>query len=300
MSSSPSSNPLISFDALLPPEMAAKAEQVGLNKVKIDPLRLLALAVLAGAFISLGAIFATNTLVGGEALPYGVQRLLAGLTFSLGLILVVVGGAELFTGNVLIIMAFANRRLRVRDLLYNWTIVYTGNLLGALGTAVLLFLSNQFLLARGQVGLTALQIAQAKCSLSFGAAVFLGVLCNVLVCLAVWLCFSARTTSDKILAIIPPITAFVACGFEHSIANMYFIPIGLFLKAAAPASFWDLVGRQAGDFAQLTWSNFLWANLIPVTLGNLLGGAFLVGLVYWFVYLRPGRAAAHSGPAPSA
>lgn len=300
MSSSPSPSPLLSFDALLPPEMAAKAEQVGINKIKLDPLRLLALAVLAGAFISLGAIFATNTLVGGEALPYGLQRLLAGLTFSLGLMLVVVGGAELFTGNVLIIMAFANHRLRLRDLLYNWTIVYTGNLLGALGTAVLLFLSQQYLLAQGQVGLTALQIAQAKCSLDFSAAIFLGVLCNVLVCLAVWLCFSARTTSDKILAIIPPIAAFVACGFEHSIANMYFIPIGLFLKAAAPASFWDLVGRQAADFPQLTWSNFLLANLLPVTLGNLVGGALLVGLVYWFVYLRPGRAAARSGPAPSA
>lgn len=279
--------PKMSFDALLPPEMAAKAEQVGINKVKLGPLRLLALAVLAGAFISLGAIFSTNTLAGLGGLPYGLQRLLGGLTFSLGLILVVVGGAELFTGNVLIIMAVANRKVSPGQLLYNLAIVYCGNFLGSLGTALLVFLSGHLWFGRGQVGLTALQIANHKCSLGFGEALFLGILCNVLVCLAVWLCFSARTTGDKILSIIPPITAFVACGFEHSIANMYFIPVALFLKSWAPATFWELVGQQSADLDFLTWGNFFLSNLLPVSLGNLIGGGFLVGLVYWFIYLRP-------------
>lgn len=282
-----SESPKISLDALLPPEMAAKAEQVGITKVRLGPFRLAALAVLAGAFISLGAVFSTNTLAGLAGLPYGLQRLLGGLTFSLGLILVVVGGAELFTGNVLIVMAFANRKVSLRQLLYNWTVVYGGNFLGAWGTAWLVLLSGHYQFGQGQVGLTMLQIARHKCSLGFYEAVFLGILCNVLVCLAVWLCFSARTTSDKILSIIPPITAFVACGFEHSIANMYFIPVGLLVKTWAPASFWQQLAQQPADYALLSWGNFLGANLLPVTLGNVIGGGLLVGLVYWFIYLRP-------------
>jgi formate transporter FocA len=277
----------ISVDALLPPAMAARAEQIGVKKSMADALSLFVLAVLAGAFISLGAIFATTVSAGAAgALPYGVARLLTGLVFSLGLILVIVGGAELFTGNNLIVMAWASGKVPTRSLLRNWVIVYAGNFFGALATAGLMFFTTQYTFGGGAVGATALGIASAKASLEFLPALALGVMCNALVCLAVWLCFSARTTTDKILAIIPPITAFVAAGFEHSIANMYFIPIGLFIKSGAPGSFWTAIGKTAADFGSLTWERFLVNNLLPVTIGNVIGGALMVGVVYWFVYLR--------------
>jgi formate/nitrite transporter len=208
------------------------------------------------------------------------------LVFSLGLILVVVGGAELFTGNNLIVMAWASRKVSTSLLAKNWIIVYLGNFVGAMGTAVLMYFSGQFAFGKGAVGAVALTTAIAKAGLGFVQAIALGILCNTLVCLAVWMTFSARTTTDRILAIIPPISAFVAAGFEHSIANMYFIPIGLFVKAGAPASFWASIGKTAADFPNLTWDKFLINNLIPVTIGNIIGGAVLVGIVYWAVYLR--------------
>jgi formate/nitrite transporter len=219
-------------------------------------------------------------------MPYGVGRLLGGLVFSLGLILVVVGGAELFTGNTLIVMAWAHRRVSTAKLLQNWVVVYLGNLGGALATAVLMFLTGQYGFAGGQVGVNALNTAQAKCSLGFVQAVALGVMCNALVCLAVWLCYSARSVQDKIMSIIFPITAFVACGFEHCVANMYFIPIGLMVKDWAAPEFWALAGRTAADYPALTWPAFFWVNLLPVTIGNIIGGTVLVGLAYWSIYLR--------------
>ncbi len=282
-------NSSLSFDALLPPAMATRAEDAGVAKVSLGPRRQLALAVLAGAFIALGAIFATTVTTGGSALPYGVSRLLGGLVFSLGLILVVVAGAELFTGNNLIVMAWAGGKVSTGRLLRNWTLVYLGNFGGAFLTAVLLFASRQHGQAGGAVGVTALNIALAKATLDFVPALVLGALCNALVCLAVWLCMSARSTTDKILAIIFPITAFVAAGFEHSVANMYFMPIGLFIKAGAGPEFWTATGVTAADYAALTWGAFFLSNLVPVTIGNIVGGAVMVGLVYWFVYLRPQR-----------
>jgi len=293
-----SSGDPVTVDALLPPAMAARAEQIGVKKATTNAVSLFVLAVLAGAFISLGAIFATTIGAGGmtindaegvkafsTGLPYGVVRLLSGIVFSLGLILVIVGGAELFTGNNLIVMAWANRKVRTRDLLRNWVIVYCGNFVGAFATALLMFLTTQYTFGGGAVGLAALNTASAKAGLEFVPALALGIMCNALVCLAVWLTFSARTTTDKILAIVPPITAFVAAGFEHSIANMYFIPIGLFIQAGAPDSFWTAIHKTAADFPSLTWQNFI-NNLIPVTIGNIIGGVVLVGAVYWFVYLR--------------
>ncbi len=275
------------LDALLPAAMAAKAEQIGVKKAHLNMVSMFVLAVLAGAFIALGAVFSTTVVAGaGDALPYGVTRLLAGLVFSLGLILVIVGGAELFTGNNLIVMAWAGGKVSTGLLLQNWVIVYLGNFVGAVGTAVLMLFTRQFTFGNGAVGLAALATANAKSGLGFGQAVALGIMCNTLVCLAVWLTFSARTTTDRILAIIPPITAFVAAGFEHSIANMYFIPIGLFVKAGAPDSFWAAIGKTAADYPNLTWSNFLLKNLLPVTVGNIIGGALLVGAVYWFVDFR--------------
>jgi formate transporter FocA len=274
------------FDAFLPLEMAAKAEAVGVKKATMGPRNTLLLSIMAGAFIALGAIFATTVATGSGALPYGLGRMLIGLTFCLGLILVVIAGAELFTGNNLIVMAWANKKISTGQVLRNWLLVYIGNLIGSLIVVILMFMSKQYSFGGGQVGLAALNIAHAKTGFDFLQATALGVMCNLLVCMAVWLCFSARTTTDKILSILFPISAFVAAGFEHSIANMYFIPIGIFIKVGAPISFWESIGKTAADFPNLTWNNFLFANLLPVTLGNIIGGSVLVGLVYWFVYIR--------------
>jgi formate/nitrite transporter len=275
------------FDALLPAEMAAKAEEVGVQKTRLDAGRLFALAVLAGAFVALGAVFSTTVAAGVPGvLPYGVTRLLSGVVFSLGLVLVVVGGAELFTGNTLIVMAWASRRVTARQVARNWTIVYAGNLVGALATALLVFAGGQHRFGEGAVGAAVLEIAAAKCSHAPGAAVALGVMCNGLVCLAVWLSLSARSTTDRILSVVPPISAFVTVGFEHSVANMYFVPAGLMVKAWAEPSFWTAIGSTPDHFAVLTWLNFLIRNLLPVTLGNIVGGSALVGGLYWFVYGR--------------
>ena len=279
------------IDALLPAQMAAKAEQVGVAKAGMGLAKLFTLAVLAGAFIALGAAFSTTATTGLGGAPWGLVRLLAGLTFCLGLILVVVAGAELFTGNNLIVMAWAGGKISLASLLRNWVVVYLGNLAGSLATAGLVFFSGQHLFGGRAVGLNALDIANAKCALAFGPALALGVLCNALVCLAVWLCYSARSVVDKIAAVIFPVTAFVAVGFEHSVANMYFIPAGLFIKLGAPESFWVGLGRSPADWPHLTWNGFWLGNLPPVTLGNLVGGSLLVGLVYWFVYLRGERRA---------
>jgi formate/nitrite transporter len=275
------------FDALLPVEMAEKAELSGVKKAHLDLPSCFTLSVLAGAFIALGAVFATTVVAGGSGtLPFGVVRLLAGTVFSLGLILVLVGGAELFTGNNLIVMAWASRRVSTGLLLRNWLVVYVGNFVGSIGTAVLVYLGGQHLFGNGAVGAAALATANAKTGLGFVQAVALGTLCNALVCLAVWLTLSARTVADKVLAIVPPIAAFVAAGFEHSVANMYFIPSGLFIKAGASAAFWTEIQHTPADYPNLTWERFLVGNLVPVTIGNIIGGAALVGIVYWFVYLR--------------
>jgi formate transporter len=266
--------------------MARKAEQLGVTKAGASAANTFALSVLAGAFIAMGAIFATTTTAGGADLPYGVARLLAGLTFSLGLILVIVAGAELFTGNNLIVMAWASRRVSTASLLRNWVLVYAGNFVGATATAGILFVGKQYEFGNGAVGAQAITIAAAKTDLGFVQAVALGAFCNALVCLAVWLCYSARTTTDKILSIVPPIAAFVAAGFEHSVANMFFIPMGLFVKSDQ-----EFVSGQAGlpDLSHLTWGRFLGTNLLPVTIGNVIGGALMVGAIYWFVYLRDSR-----------
>ncbi len=284
---------VLSIDAFIPPEMAAKVEQVGVNKARMGWRNTLALGILAGAFIALGAIFATTVTSGlsSPQLPYGVIRLLNGLSFCLGLILVIVAGAELFTGNNLIVMAWADGLISTDQVLRNWVLVYAGNFLGAFATAVFMFWTKQYTFGGGAVGLNVLTIANNKCSLDFLQALTLGVMCNALVCLAVWLCFSARTTTDKILSIIFPISAFVAAGFEHSVANMYYIPIGLLVKAGTSPAFWQAIGKTPADYAALTWGNFLIANLLPVTIGNIIGGSVMVGLVYWFIYIRKKRIA---------
>jgi formate/nitrite transporter len=274
------------LDALMPPQIAAKAEDIGVSKASMSTLRTFTLGVLAGAFIALGAMFATTVVAGAAgSVPFGVTRLLAGVVFSLGLVLVVVAGAELFTGNNLIVIAWANRRIPLAWLLRNWGIVYVGNLVGALATVLLIFAGSQYEFGGGEIGLSALSIAETKASLGFGQAVALGVMANALVCLAIWLTYSARSVTDKILAVLFPITAFVAAGFEHSIANMYFLPIGVLIRNEGSDRFWSSVGKSPDDFPDVTWLDTM-ANLIPVTIGNVIGGSLMVGLVYWFVYIR--------------
>jgi len=285
----PSESPHPRIDALLPAEIAEKAEQIGVQKTRLDTITLLVLAMLGGAFIALGAMFATTVLAGAEGhLPFGVARLIAGLVFCLGLILVVVGGAELFTGNTLMVIACVSQCVRLSEMLRAWLIVYVGNFIGSVATAGLVFLSGQYLTGKGSVGRVALDIALGKVLLPFERALFLGVLCNVLVCLAVWLSYGARTTSDKVLAVLFPVSAFVVAGFEHSVANMYLIPLGLFIKDWAPTTLWAQLGASPADYADLTWAGF-GLNLIPVTIGNIIGGGLLVGGVYWFIYLRQRR-----------
>lgn len=276
------------LDALLPREMAERAEQIGVDKTRLDATSLVVLAVLAGAFIGMGALFSTIVTAGAEGvLPYGMTRLLAGTSFALGLILVIVGGAELFTGNNLMVMAWASRRVRLREMLRAWGLVYVGNLLGSIALAALVFAAGTHGHGGGSVGLAALTGAHAKVSFSIPQALVHGVLANVLVCLAVWLCFGARTTTDKILAIVPPIAAFVAAGFEHSIANMYLLSFALLMKLGASGEYWQMIGKAPAMFPNLTVGAAI-SNLVWVTIGNMIGGV-LVGVTYWFVYLRTRR-----------
>ena len=272
----------VRFDALLPAEMATRAEYLGVQKAETSVLKTFALSVLAGGFIALGSVFATTTAAGSGSMPFGAAKLMTGFVFCLGLVLVVVAGAELFTGNNLIVMAWASRKVSTKALLRNWVIVYAGNFCGSFGMAVLVYLSEQYSFGGGVVGQTALKIAAGKTEFGFVQAVSLGVLCNTLVCLAVWLTFSARSTVDKIVAVIFPVTAFVAAGFEHSIANMYFIPYGLLIKQFDPS----FVLESGVDVSRLTWETFLVHNLIPVTIGNIIGGAALVSATYWAIFLR--------------
>src|SRR3990170_8028654 len=282
------------LDPLLPPEVAARAEEVGERKARMPLLPLLGLGGLAGAFIAIGAQLFTVVTTGAE-LGFGVNRLVGGVAFSVGLVLVVIAGAELFTGNNLVIMAWASRRVSTLMLLQNWLIVYGANLVGALATVGLVYWSRQWTLDNFAVGATALKVADAKTELSFGAAFARGVLCNALVCLAVWLAYSGRSNTDKVLGVVFPITAFVASGFEHSVANMYFIPIGILMKEEAAVR--AASGLSAADLSDLNVGSFLVDNLVPVTLGNIVGGALLVGLMYWLIYVWPRRREARGAAA---
>ena len=258
-------------DAYPPQEIARKVELLGVAKAHADTLTLLVLAILAGAFISLGALWFT-VVITESTLGFGPTRLLGGVSFCLGLILVIVAGAELFTGNNLIAMAWASRRIGAREVIRNWLLAYLGNVIGCMATVLLVWWANIASLDNGAVGETALRIARAKAGLPVLEAFARGVLCNALVCLAVWLAIGARSVTDKILAIIFPITAFVAIGLEHSIANWFFLPFGLVLDTHGTVS--------------ITGSAW---NIVVVTAGNVVGGTLLVSGVYWIAYLRGER-----------
>lgn len=257
----------INLDAYTPKEIANKVESIGVTKANLPVLQTIVLAILGGAFIAFGAMFYTLVIT-NTGMGFGPERLLGGIVFSLGLILVVIAGAELFTGNNLITMAWVERHITLAQLARNWGLVFIGNMAGATAAAVTLALSGVLDLGDGSIATTARNIAIAKVQIPFSEAFFRGLLCNILVCLAIWLCFAAHSVASKILAILFPVSAFVALGFEHSVANMYFIPMGY------------LAGST-----NITISDFL-NNMIPVVLGNIIGGGGLVALTYWVIYLR--------------
>lgn len=266
---------IFGFDAFAPKEIAERVENVGVAKARLPVLSMVMLGVLAGAFIGLGALYFV-LVISDASLGFALGRVLGGIVFSLGLMLVVVAGAELFTGNNLLAMAWADGKISTAELLKNWGIVCGANFVGAAGLALLVFLSRHPEMNNGLIAEQYLKIAAAKCVMPFGTAFFKGVLCNVLVCLAVWMAMAGRSIVDKAIAIVFPISAFVAAGFEHSIANMYFIPLGLLLKAT---------GHSAINIEVITWSGFL-HNLVAVILGNVVGGSVLVALVYYLIYRR--------------
>jgi formate/nitrite transporter len=251
-----------SFDAYSPRQIAERLEALCVAKASTPLLSLAMLGVLAGAFIGLGALYSVIVLA-DPSLGLAAKRVLGGVVFSLGLVLVVVAGAELFTGNNLLAMAWAQGLLTTKDVLHNWAVVCATNFAGAAGLALLVYLSGH----AEAYSRTYLEIAAAKASLPFWSAFFRGVLCNILVCMAVWMTLAGRSVTDKVLAVLFPISAFVAAGFEHSVANMYLFPVAMLLAGSA----------------DLSW---LWTNLVPVIAGNLVGGSVLVALVYHVIYRR--------------
>jgi len=264
---------IFGFDAYSPREIAERVENVGVAKARLPLLSMLMLGILAGAFIGLGGLY--YVLIKSDAsLSFATSQLLGGLVFSLGLILVIVAGAELFTGNNLLAMAWADGKISSFELLRNWTVVCGANFIGAVGLALLVFLSGHTDMNNGAVGDQYIRIAAAKCAMPFWTAFFKGVLCNVLVCLAVWMALAGRSVIDKVVAIVFPISAFVAAGFEHSIANMYIIPVAMLLQE---------FGDSGSNADAITWLGFF-GNLVPVILGNIVGGSVLVALVYRTIY----------------
>ncbi len=273
-------------DGILPKDMAKLAERTGKEKAEQDGLRLLALGILAGAFVAFGATFAATVMAGGggEA-PAGLTKLAGGLAFSLAYVLAIVGGAELFTTNNLMVMAWAHGGLRTVRLLQAWAIVFVGNLIGALSTATLLILAGQHNELEGAVGAALLADAARLNAIGPADAFLLGLLGNTLLCLGVWLTYSARSTTDRIMALTPPVAAFYALGLEHAIAVMFYLPSAVLIEWIAGPAFWEMSAYGPVD---VTIVSFL-TVLVPVTAGNVIGGGMIVALAYWFIYLRPTR-----------
>lgn len=263
-------------------ELMEIANSTGVKKANTQASKLFVMGLMAGMYIAFGAVFFTTvTSYGGHE---GAIRVLGGVVFSLGIILVVLAGAELFTGNNLMVISFLNKKIRITSLFKNWSLVYFGNFLGSILMVFLMFLSGQYLQDEGAIGGRVLNIAQMKVSLGFSTLFTRAILCNILVCLAIWLSMVAKTIPGKVLGIIFPISGFVAIGFEHCVANMFFIPMGIIVKKFAPMSFWEVSGLNHNNFNNLEFFDFFNQNLIPVTLGNLVGGVFFVGFLYWYVH----------------
>lgn len=269
---------------LTPAQMAQAAEDAAYAKATGKPLKSFLLGLTAGGYIALGFVFFTTSQVGAQALPWGVAKVLGGLVFSTGLALVVLTGAELFTSSTLTLTARASGRITWGQLLRNWVVVYVANFLGALTMVALVFLGGTWRNANGGWGAVVLNTSMHKLHHDFLEAFVLGILCNLMVCLAIWAAYSGRTTADKILAVSMPIALFVASGFEHSVANMFMVPLGILIKDGAGADFWSVAGLDPAAYADLTWSAFLMGNLLPVTLGNIVGGGVMIGVLYWTIF----------------
>ncbi|EKO3931240.1 formate transporter FocA [Vibrio fluvialis] len=270
-----------------PYEMMAEAEKFALSKAKKTSGMTLSLAVMAGAFIGLAFLFYITVTTGSESAGWGLSRLAGGLAFSMGLILIVICGGELFTSSVLSSISWANKQISFGKMLSIWGKVYVGNFIGAMFLLALVSAAGLYQLDHGQWGLNALNIAQHKLHHTMLQAFALGVLCNLLVCLAIWLTFSSANAMTKAAMTIMPVAMFVSSGFEHCVANMFMVPLGIVIHYFAPESFWQQVGMNPDQYADLNVTQFITANLIPVTLGNIVGGAVLVGLANWAIYRRP-------------
>lgn len=277
------------FNLLPPAVMAQVADDAAVYKTNKHPAITYLSAFTAGMFISIAFVFYITATTGTADAPFGFAKLVGGICFSLGLMLVVVCGADLFTSTTLTIISKATGRITWGQLAFNWFNVYVGNLIGALFFVALIWFAGQYTAANGLWGLNVLQTATHKIHHTFIEAVALGILANLMVCLAVWMSYAGRSLADKLFALILPIAMFVASGFEHSIANMFMIPLGILIKEFAPAEFWTQISMSPDQFSQLTVGNFITENLIPVTIGNIIGGSLLVGLVYWLMYLRGGQ-----------
>jgi len=276
------------FDLLLPSEMAKVAEDAGVYKATKHPFTTFFLAITAVVFISIAFAFYITATTGTAAVPWGLAKLVGGICFSLGLMLVVVCGADLFTSTVLTVVAKASGRISWAQLARNWIIVYVGNFIGAILFVALISFAGQYMAANGAWGLNVLQTADHKMHHTFTEAVCLGILANLMVCMAVWMSYSGRSLMDKMFAMVLPVAMFVASGVEHSIANMFLVPMAIIIKDFATPEFWQATGASAEQFSHLTVGHFITDNLIPVTLGNIIGGGLLVGLTYWVIYLRDG------------
>lgn len=274
------------FNLLSPAVMAQVADDAGVYKTNKHPAVTYLSAFTAGIFISIAFVFYITATTGAASAPYGFTKLIGGICFSLGLMLVVVCGADLFTSTVLTIVSKATGKITWGKMFLNWFNVYIGNLIGALFFVAIIWFAGQYAAANGQWGLNVLQTANYKLHHTFVEAVFLGILANLMVCLAVWMSYAGRSLTDKLVVLVLPIAMFVASGFEHSIANMFMIPLAIMIKEFAPVEFWSNINMAPEQFSNLTVGNFITENLIPVTIGNIIGGAVLVGLIYWLMHLR--------------
>ncbi len=268
-----------------PHAMAELGEQIAIGKANKALPKTFMLAIMAGMMISLAGVFYTTVSAGAGAMPYGMAKFVGGIAFSMGLMAVVLCGADLFTSSTLLAIPAVSGKITVGRMLTNWGVVYFGNLVGSLLMVAMIIYTDQWQGGYGAIGATALSIANSKLSHGFGQALVLGILCNLMVCLAVWMSYSARSASGKMLAMVLPVAMFIAAGFEHSVANMYLLPVGLAIKAFAEPEFWATIGKTAEHFSYITLDRMLFLNLWPVTIGNIIGGALLVGLFNWKIHL---------------
>lgn len=269
-----------------PAEMAKAAEDAAVYKATKNQLYSFLSAITAGAFIALAFVYYTTTQVGSADMPWGVAKFLGGTVFAVGVIMCVVFGAELFTSSTLTVIAKASKRISWGQMFKNWLVVYAGNFIGALIVVALIWFAGQAMAANGQWGLTILKTAQHKIHHTWLGAFTLGILCNIMVCIAVWMAYAGKSLTDKTLIMILPIGLFVSGGFEHCVANMFMIPMGMVISSFSSPEFWQAIGVDPMQYADLNTYNFVMKNLIPVTLGNIVGGAFFIGLAQWFLHLR--------------